>query len=319
MFVRQIAAYLRDFFFFRQHCSKRTIWAAKQNGEEFKHVRDTTDEVWADRLVFANVFTIRYVRNTGRSFHFGRSIKVTFTLDWKALNHLRGSSGACMSQTNMVILQGPPGLNDFSILFPLKVFLSSKPLGEMRNEKLRQIIYIGLMHSIAAGAQKYKVGVTSQETPCYSERTEEWPFIRSCRRRKNLADKSANNLRDLFSQYRRSVCRGRDGELFSSPGGAEHVRVRQHQRGPPLTMDPGHGFKIATRSPAGTHNPAPKPENTHRITHSSAELKFISWGVNVRSNDQLSDLMFNMFILYKSITYFYCVNLHVYKAGATCR
>lgn len=43
----------------------------------------------------------------------------------------------------------------------------------MRNKKLRQIIYIGLMHLIAAGAEKYTIGVMSQETPCNSERIKE--------------------------------------------------------------------------------------------------------------------------------------------------
>lgn len=69
-----------------------------------------------------------------------------------------------------------------------------------------------------------------------------------------------------------SVCPGWGGELFSSPGGAEHVRMRQHQRGPLLTIDRGHAFKIATRSPGGTHNPAPKQEYTRNHTLSCRAL-----------------------------------------------
>lgn len=178
----------------------------------------------------------------------------------------------------------------FHPLFPQR-FLSSKLWGEMRNEKLRQIIYIGLMHLIAAGAEKYTMGVMSQETPCNSERIKEWPFIPFCRR-KRIWLISQPTISVIYFPNASSVCRGRGGELFSSPGGAEHVRMRQHQRGPPLTMDPGHGFKIATRSPGGTYNHAPKPENTHRHAHSSAELRFIRRGVTVGSNYQWSDLIF---------------------------
>lgn len=155
----------------------------------------------------------------------------------------------------------------------------------MRKEKLRQIIYIGLMHSIAAGARKYKVGVMSQETPCNFGRIKEWPFIPSCGK-KRIWLISQPTISVIYFPNTSSVYRGRDGELFSSSGGAEHVRKRQHQRRPPLTMDPGHGLKIATRSPGGTHEPAPKPENTHSHTHTllqSSGLEVEVWLQMIRT------------------------------------
>lgn len=151
----------------------------------------------------------------------------------------------------------------------------------MRNEKLRQIIYVGLTHSFAAAAQKYMVKYMSQETPCYSERIKEWPFIPSCRR-KRIWLISQPTISVIYFSNTSSVCWGREGELFSSPGGAEHGRMRQHQRGASAhdgPMDTVLKLQLVA-------------QEVHKTLHPSRIQLWI-----IRSND----LMFNMFILYKHV------------------
>lgn len=90
-----------------------------------------------------------------------------------------------------------------------------------------------------------------------------------------MADKSANNLRDLFLQHQLCVLRSGGGIVFLP----RWSRARQNETAPEGGLRSrwthGHGFKIATRSPGGTQNPA----------------RFISQGVTVGSNYELSDLM----------------------------
>lgn len=174
----------------------------------------------------------------------------------------------------------------------------------MRNEKLRQIIYVGLTHSFAAAAQKYMVKYMSQETPCYSERIKEWPFIPSCRR-KRIWLISQPTISVIYFSNTSFVCWGREGELFSSPGGAEHGRMRQHQRGASAhdgPMDTVLKLQLVAQEVHKTLHPSRKTQTqTHtlycraQVYKSRCNRRIQLW--IIRSND----LMFNTFILYKHV------------------